>query len=848
MEREIRIDQQYCNRWGAQNILDSFRGKYNDPEFSIVDHYDDGYRSITDTKGSKIWEKKDVIGKEIRAPNGLYKFVKSMETPITDISNLQSQKPRLTTYRLRYIINGLKVSGIPFDLHITFRTMIYSTRTESGVSIEAETSVDMPHLDQLNAIVDYIMGIHNGWHLSGDYPSQIINMNGQLKKMGLVAYKQVQKPVDITWKDITYKNLIEKPHAISTKADGVSYRLALTDSGIFFVDNSLHIMPLSNQKQGESILVEGELIGDVFYLYDALYLDGNLMNMHYDVRHSKLSKLKGRILSLKSKVLPTMRLEIKPILIPKTVSEFFDYMGRNTLPGVLEDGKILTPINEGYVCKPYKQKEPERLTIDFFIGMNGNGETKPYLFGDQGLEIADANVDWKITPKLGTIAEFKWDPRREVWYFYKDRQDKATPNSVWIYNIMVKLHRDPITKEVITGNTLSLMRKYHNRIKDDIYKWLHDSGAESITDIGSGKGGDLHRWVKYGFEVEAIEPDKQFVNGKNGLIERAQAMGAVYDKESSTLLGDGWSAQIFQEKVEDYIPEQKTDAVTLFNSATFLGPTILDEIILNTTVDGGLAVVMVLDGKLLEKEYLQSKSKKSDLVQISRTSCPTSGFDKYGRPSVGTDTFGNLGCISLTLRGSSTVDKEEAQIEGLVDVTVLEQMFSERGWSKVADELLNKEQLLGNDEKRYSSCQRVLLFHNKPQISSVTRLLYPSLGYGKEDVIDSPWGTLTRRGIISGDPISALLDILDPEYKDLSTIEKVIYSARYPSISDLLRMQQVYFIPEGSWDLLHIQKDGNILVWKALYATQDSNRKAGIVIMENNGKWYPVGRNGSWIW
>jgi hypothetical protein len=52
------------------------------------------------------------------------------------------------------------------------------------------------------------------------------------------------------------------------------------------------------------------------------------------------------------------------------------------------------------------------------------------------------------------------------------------------------------------------MRKYHNRVKNLIYDYLSLQGVKTLTDIGSGAGGDLSKW-RDRFLVNAIEPDQR---------------------------------------------------------------------------------------------------------------------------------------------------------------------------------------------------------------------------------------------------------------------------------------------------------------------------------------------------
>jgi hypothetical protein len=110
---------------------------------------------------------------------------------------------------------------------------------------------------------------------------------------------------------------------------------------------------------------------------------------------------------------------------------------------------------------------------------------------------------------------------------------------------------------------------------------------------------------------------------------------------------------LFPVKAESYVNTgETTDALTSFNSATFLGPSTLQDLILDNVNTGGYVVALVIDGRRLEDLYLQDGPYQSPLIEIARVPCPASSPERI---QVGSEQFGNLGCIEIALNDSSTV-------------------------------------------------------------------------------------------------------------------------------------------------------------------------------------------------
>jgi len=77
--------------------------------------------------------------------------------------------------------------------------------------------------------------------------------------------------------------------------------------------------------------------------------------------------------------------------------------------------------------------------------------------------------------------------------FVKEREDKWTSNSLNTFNSIVLASFQKINIEIFSTDSNTLMRKYHNRIKLNIL----NEYKGNLLDIGSGNGGDIHKWKNF---------------------------------------------------------------------------------------------------------------------------------------------------------------------------------------------------------------------------------------------------------------------------------------------------------------------------------------------------------------
>jgi ubiquinone/menaquinone biosynthesis C-methylase UbiE len=94
------------------------------------------------------------------------------------------------------------------------------------------------------------------------------------------------------------------------------------------------------------------------------------------------------------------------------------------------------------------------------------------------------------------------------------RTDKTSPNFWTVANDDWLWIADPITENLLRGQSFDLVFKYHNAIKRALYQTTsasaEEEGGETLLDIGSGQGGDTAKWRNYK-KIIAVEPNENYI-------------------------------------------------------------------------------------------------------------------------------------------------------------------------------------------------------------------------------------------------------------------------------------------------------------------------------------------------
>jgi len=268
-----------------------------------------------------------------------------------------------------------------------------------------------------------------------------------------------------------------------------------------------------------------------------------------------------------------------------------------------------------------KWKPATKLTIDFSIKHRLDGKIDLLVF-ERGNNLipfrgskynpfdSETMVDYKhpiiSEHPTGSIIEFAWDKTRNMFIPLKARPDKKNPNAWDIAEDNWDEIHNPITEEVLKGENFTLMRKYHNRIKRQLFRnVLQNSHRKSeekfLLDIGSGRGGDVDKWKSFD-KIVAVEPSSDHILE----LKRRIKLHNMEDKVKIVQAG-GEDTSIITKIVEDFIGK-RVDVVSMMLSMTFFwkNSNILSRLVetINENLDyEGKIIFMTMDGDTVEESF-----------------------------------------------------------------------------------------------------------------------------------------------------------------------------------------------------------------------------------------------------
>jgi len=345
-------------------------------------------------------------------------------------------------------------------------------------------------------------------------------------------------------------------YSVTDKADGERFHLfSDKNKNAFLIDrnNCLKYCGVANNKNS---VIDGELVGDVFYGFDALYLNGK------DVREKMLlQRLKclGNFVR-QSKAIGSLKLHTKTFhykvdgyfhkmkngVEKKHSKPMKGHVGsvskelwrrKETIFEYKLDGLIFTPLLKSYYNNNiYKWKPVD--TIDFFVEKQNDKQWMLKIAGNyenkyQNLPF-DGNNDGKFIIKKGkifekienkifkdndlslmgrlgifnmpdnhhqfpdkTVVEFRYDNEIKTFVPLRVRDDKSFANNVATINDVWNSLKTPITIDDIENSSYkSAMRPFHNEIKNNLINGY--TNGKRVLDIGFGAGGDIHKYTKAG--------------------------------------------------------------------------------------------------------------------------------------------------------------------------------------------------------------------------------------------------------------------------------------------------------------------------------------------------------------
>lgn len=265
--------------------------------------------------------------------------------------------------------------------------------------------------------------------------------------------------------------------------------------------------------------------------------------------------------------------------------------------------RILTTVPD--VCK-WKRE----INIDFAIKwlapdqivlLTGKGQefrgTRKYPFDSKtGVDVTNPLL--QALPD-GSVVQFAWDATKRLLIPELVRVDKPWANSEHTANNNWTDLHEGLTEADIIGESDKFVRKYHNNIKDNLFREVRQfvPSNASLLDIGSGRGGDLMKWQKAGFtNITALEPNKE------NLQELRQRLSTMPVKGNfsvqSHLLGGEDTKEISK------VLTKPVDVVSMMLSMSFFweNSTKLQQLadtISDSVKVGGYVIYLTIDGDAL---------------------------------------------------------------------------------------------------------------------------------------------------------------------------------------------------------------------------------------------------------
>lgn len=642
-------------------IYNTARYSSNDRNITIKEEWIDGYPNRIYTS------KKNLAHVDIL--DYYSRIAKSDERVINFIYPGYVKKQIVKKERWSFITNIPNNAFYKFRIDITKVTSVYinnSKESEPSINYEIELEVRKDREIKLSDIypaIEFITKIKQGSPLPPIWMPELETLISNFNKLFGVEnrnnlYNVVVKPKNIKIKDL----LNTKDLIVTDKADGYRKLLFVNEGKLFLIYPPFDVLRLANRTELENnSIFDGEFILSDFLVFDLLVLNGK------DMRDKPFSE-RLKILKSINKFPKIIRVKEFKDDFYKATNEILDSISKK---GYKNDGLIMNNKNDGYnkYSKIYKWKPIELLTIDFQILRGGRlgviddceEHTKNII------PFKDFTIETNISENQ--IVECRLVDNK--WEVVKVRNDREYPNNCTVAESIYQDIQNPITEKTIRGLDLVVMRKKHNIDKENLLQNV----SGDLLDIGSGRGGDIFKWLKNSIpNVYAVEPNSDNLKEFVSRLKDWQYDG-VYKKDKTTIhILQAYGQE--SSKILDFSGEVTT--VSIFDALTFFfeNEEVLDKLI--ETVENSKAtkfIGIVMDGGKVQ-ELLKGDEFKS------------SGWDiKRGKNYSTNSVYGKD--IVINIEDSIVTNQREF----LVDFETLKNKLQKIGFELLASSFLDDDNL-----------------------------------------------------------------------------------------------------------------------------------------------------------
>ncbi|ORX97073.1 hypothetical protein LY90DRAFT_520143 [Neocallimastix californiae] len=523
--KNIKIEILNQSNYKYENITNKNDNNNNDSIINkdSVFNNDSIINKDSNLKTESKYIEKNKSGKEI-TEYAIYKEMNDIDAKFS-LSILKYITPITKKRRSFMMKNGARIDMTVFDdknqLEIEFMNNTY---------LEKDNIMNMIHsimvsLDCSNFILDYL------FFLMPNYEFQ----------------KPITPSLDILYKEA--KNLINDTFYVAAKTDGFRRLIIIINNLMFSISENFRIEYICQTKADFHMVLDCEYLDGKFIPFDLIYYnDEDLRHKSYSDRINIMNAINFEEFNNK-----IIKKNITKCSSFSELQNFIISFNKFDNPSIPNDGIIITNGQSSYYdnIKVYKIKT--RNTVD--LRFNGRyfyardhlikkstvnlpfSEYKEvnteiidnkfycYYYRKQVEMINDVPTKTRIVTyhlvrekKVPFIVEINLDNNS----FVKERKDKYTSNSINTFNSILIASYQKVNLEIFTPSSTVLMRKYHNIIKQNI---LHKYKG-NLLDIGTGNGGDLHKWKNFR-KIVCVEPDHEKIKVLKERISKSEIRNRI---------------------------------------------------------------------------------------------------------------------------------------------------------------------------------------------------------------------------------------------------------------------------------------------------------------------------------
>ena len=699
-----------------------------------------------------------------------YRISRSSEKLIDEVSDFQPDLIRdRTRYRFTETRKGNPCYGVSLDLTIVeetstskrgedFRIIIYEVEIERNQAIAAKMVSEGKFISSnvFKASFELILGLYQQAYVPEMQLTLPERLEATLKHNFLFAqeinaknikfknpyklYKDYwNKPENVKLDNLLYPKLDQ--YSVTVKLNGTRRFVLITTNGTYAYgppDDLWKVGP--GNKTWDGTLFDGEYYEfaeegaaerqSAYFVFDILFVKAK------DVRQSSFQAR----LNEASLAVTNLKLYVGDAVMKQFFSQgtFYDStkaaiadMEAKTADGFSIDGLIFQPPIFYKNRYTHKWKFPELLTIDFLLVADDSLDTDQFWLVVSG---SNKDIAFNGTPQhpfdgkivvpggelngekvANRVVECRWSAESEAFEIIRFRDDRNRPNSVKTAQDVWMDIMDPIPLDTIRGDTLQVMRRFHNLTKMDFLKNNFQSGAV-VMDWGSGRGGDLIKWSKLGFSkvfvVEPSEDNLQILIDRKSELEKTMKLPDIEiarSKSGQVLGGENTS------DLKRVVGKTRLDGLIAFFSLTFFAKDrdsyqAAIASITSLLPAGGKFIGIVMDGEKT-RELLESKRQAESIPDEEVVDYTVPSFSIVQTSEFSQD-FGDE--IEITINDSTTMVKD--QIEWLFYFDVFKKDLAKYGLNLKETGFLDNPPMftvLSKDSKTFSSLFRYFVFERE---------------------------------------------------------------------------------------------------------------------------------------